>query len=150
MQPTAPAAWLPPPRPRDIVLAYFPYTEDHGRPSNDVHPCVVLSVGIMPDQTFRLLVAYGSSKGLLTAGKTNVIVDPANVPGTGLSVPTRFQLSRRAWLPFNPIYFMQANGNRTPLIGRLPDEAMAEFERAKQVVLDRKGANWLRPDLEPL
>ena len=145
-----PASWLAdPPRPRDILLCYFPYQEDHGRPALVEHPCLVLSIGKKPDGSVVLFVAYGSSKGIPTTDPTNVVVSPKTFAGTGLTKPTRFSLSRRVWLPFDATYCKQALGGRTPKIGTFPEELMDKYLAARAAVEVRPGANWLRPDLEP-
>ena len=144
--PPAWQSWLP--EIGSIVLCYFPFTEDSGKPASSVHPCIVIKRGKFGDEFF-MLVAYGSKRGIGAADATNVVVDPSAYPNSGLEDETRFQLSRRAWLPYNTSYFMQAGGKRTPIIGMFPTELQADFDAAKAEVEARPGANWGDPAKEP-
>lgn len=150
-----PPAWTSAiPLVNDICLAYFPYVEDDGRPSTDIHPVLVLARGKKPDGQVCLFVAYGSSRGLGHAAENNLVIDDVSTPPgslTGLLYPTRFDLSRTRFLPYDTAYFHVAVAKRTPVIGSLPAELIPALEAARRAEEIRTGVGLIpnQPRLGP-
>ncbi len=99
----------------DIVWVKFPY---EGKSADKPHPALVLD--ILDDG--RLVLAYGSSKkvDLSCPAAGEVVLGKDDLPGTGLVVPTRFDLSVRAAM------FV----HRRAVIGTLPQQKYKQLYRA--------------------
>lgn len=139
-----PLQWADPiPEAFSIVLTHFPYWEDSGKPSADIHPCLVLAKAKNRETgAISLFVAYGSSHGIGTASASNLLVDGTDrdiSKATGLRYETRFDLSRVALLPYDHAYFAQAAMRRNPIIGRLPESFREMFNAARLAEEERVG-----------
>ncbi|MGE8046005.1 type II toxin-antitoxin system PemK/MazF family toxin [Pseudomonas monteilii] len=94
----------PLPESGDIVWAMFPNVETLGIPGPKPRPALVLFIS---DEDHAIQVAYGTSQRTDRLYRGEFVLDPHDqgFSLSGLSVRTKFDLSRVVTLPFNSDWF---------------------------------------------
>lgn len=84
----------------DVFFVRFPYEENINKPAEKVHPCIVLDI----DDAGRVLFAYGTSHNATALLSHEFAITEKGdgieaMEEAGLEKDTRFDLSRRRWIP---------------------------------------------------
>lgn len=122
----------------DIVWAKFPQAERPGVPGLKSRPALILFISPTDN---AVIVAYGTSQRTEKLFRGEFVLDPHD-PGfslSGLSVRTKFDVSRTVQLPFNSEWFDPAHGvhinSPLPKMGTLhPSYMVAVNEARKQSI----------------
>lgn len=124
------------PRVGDIVNVHYPSSENPNRPGPKARPAVVLWVQSQPDGTLALEVSPGAPESgkPLSAGQSVVDTKPG-LAAAGLRSATRFDMTRRAVVPWNLSYISAKGG--APILGRLTDRDFDKARLAYRVARDR-------------
>jgi hypothetical protein len=104
---TAAEVWWPEPQAGVIVWCRFPDTPEL-RPGPKPRPALVLTVFDDEAPQFRVLATYGTSRKVerLYAGEFHITPqDGAAFKLSGLSFPTKFNLSKAVELPYSTPWF---------------------------------------------
>ncbi len=131
--------WWPEPQPGVIVWCRFPAVPVL-RPSPKPRPALVLTVFDDDVPQFRVLVTYGTSKKVdrLYADEFHITAhDGAAFRLSGLSFPTKFNLSKAVELPCSTPWFdvpPAAPCGQTPQLGVLHASLMRRASAAWQAV----------------
>ena len=134
---TAAEIWWPEPQAGVIVWCRFPDTPAL-RPGPKPRPALVLTVFDDEAPQFRVLATYGTSQKVdrLYAGEFNITPqDGAAFRLSGLSFPTKFNLSRALELPYSTPWFdvpPAAPFGQTPQLGVLHANLMRRATAAWQ------------------
>lgn len=109
----------------DIVWCRFPQHESLGSPGPKPRPALIVAVS---PSTHEVEVAYGTSQktALSQIYPTEFLIDPHAQGGgaSGLSLPTKFDMTHTVKLPFDSTWFSKAPGfsahHPLPKMGVLP------------------------------
>ena len=126
----------------DVVLCRFPYEvggQLERRPGPKVHPGIILQVLLPSAQNPhvpRVTVCYGTS-AVHRVFPWDLVIHPLKHPRefapSGLSHETRFDLSKRATLPFDSAWFQAPLNQRfgdSPKIGALSEGSLARLSES--------------------
>ncbi len=134
--------WFPAPRAGDIVWSRFPQRGLAGAGPKP-RPALVVRVGESGGRPVAE-VAYGTSQKVesLYAGEFAIVPgDGAAFVASGLSYPTKFDLSETFELDFNDIWFSVPPGaphGQTPKLGILHPSLMRRAEAAARAAKDAR------------
>ena len=129
--------WWPEPQAGIIVWCRFPETPAL-RPGPKPRPALILTVFDDDAPQFRVLVTYGTSQKVarLYAGEFHITAhDGAAFRLSGLSFPTKFNLSKTVELPYSTPWFDVPPGapyGQTPQLGVLHANLMRRATAAWQ------------------
>ena len=119
----APKAFAPLPAPGDIVYCRFPQTK--GKPGPKPRPALVIAIVQFDDGARGVRVAYGTSQKAdeLRGGEFSITAeDRAAYRLSGLSFPTKFDMSSTQDLPYDEDWFRVPQApqyGQTPKLGSL-------------------------------
>ncbi len=119
----------------DIVASWWP-----GDPKAELRPCLVVGRATNALGQHMVRVHYGTTnlKADSRGHRDLLVTDPRTVAAFGLRYPTRFDLETRLDLTYNDAVFGCVAGRRTPVIGALDAEAIAEVRRKRRIPSERK------------
>lgn len=122
------------PRPLDIVWCRFPILE-LSKPGPKCRPGLVRSVLLNKGQTkARVEVCYGTSQLKKDRFPFDLFIENASqLTLLGLPQATRFEIDRVLQLPWSAEFFEPRRGKKTPIIGRLTQDEIAQLETLKRI-----------------
>lgn len=125
----------------DIAWARFPYHGEGGRPSDDLHPCLIVQVAeAAADNSCWVAAFYGTSKLRLQDGRDQIdaiVMNVEEISRMGLRCATRFDLDRPMWMPWTDEYFVESKANSgSPVHARATDALISDFKDSLKIRMD--------------
>jgi hypothetical protein len=108
----------------DVLLCKFPEAgASAGKPGSKARPVFVAGIGETGKKECVVKVVYGTTQKTDALFAGEFLIDPASDSAdclrAGLIRKTKFDLNRRAILPYNEEFFSCAHGMTSPLLGSL-------------------------------
>jgi hypothetical protein len=127
------------PRMLDVVWCMFPEQEKPNQPGPKPRPALVRAVFLYHNQTRAAVeVTYGTSRISQLHALDLQISNLEAMNDAGLFQATGFRLSKTLKLPWAEEFFVPRDGERTPIIGHLNHQSVAQLEALK---VARRGKN---------
>jgi hypothetical protein len=130
------------PRPLDIVWCRFPqYGMSTTKPGPKPRPGLVRAVLLNREHTKAAIeVCYGTSQLKKDRFPLDLFIEnAAQLNLLGLPQATRFEIDRTLQLPWAKEFFEPRDGAKTPIIGRLTQDEVAQLETLKRIRKARRG-----------
>lgn len=136
--------WWKQPVAGDLVWCFFPQDEQL-EPGPKPRPGLLLKVRrvLGEDQQFAVEVAYGTSQKVEILYSGEFLISRADADAfqlSGLSYPTKFDLSKIAELPYNDQWFAippRPRHGQIPKLGTLHPSLMPRLRAAREAARDR-------------